>query len=292
MNFLNKLERKFGRYAIHNLMLYIAILYATGFIINQINPQFYADYLMLDIRKLLQGQVWRIITFLIQPQFNNILFAAIGIYFYYMIGSALENAWGAFRFNLYYLSGLLLNVLAVVIIYAVTGISFSLGLEYMNYAMFLAFAALYPNAQVLYFFIIPIKIKYLAYIDVVFIGISLVRAITSGNYFLAVAIIIALGNFLFFFLSSRNYRRFSPNEVKRKRQFKSQVKSGEKGSNVVDFNGRRKVTRHKCAICGRTELDDENLEFRFCSKCDGNYEYCMDHLFTHEHVKKPGEGNH
>ncbi len=286
MSFLNKLERKFGRYAIHNLMLYVCILYATGFIINQINPLFYQEYLMLDIDKLLQGQVWRLITFLIQPQFSNFLFAAIGIYFYYMIGSALENAWGAFRFNLYYLCGILLNVLAVVIYYAVYGRPIILGMDYINYAMFLAFATLFPNVQVLLFFIIPVKIKYLAYIDAAFILYQFIMAIAGGDYFLAIAIVLSIGNFLLFFFSGRNYRRFAPGEVKRKRQFKSQVRSGEKGNNVVDFNGRRQVTRHKCAVCGRTELDDENLEFRFCSKCDGNYEYCMDHLFTHEHVKK------
>jgi hypothetical protein len=78
----------------------------------------------------------------------------------------------------------------------------------------------------------------------------------------------------------------SPVEFRRKANFKRQVKSVSNTGNVVDFNGRKKVTRHKCAICGRTELDDDKLEFRFCSKCDGNYEYCMDHLFTHEHVKK------
>lgn len=291
MNYINKLERKFGRYAIHNLMLYIVILYGTGFIINYINPLFYDMYLSLDIAKVLQGQVWRILTFLIQPQFSNILYAAIGIYFYYMIGSALENAWGAFRFNLYYLSGLLLNVLVVIISYAITGTSVRLGMDYINYAMFLAFATLYPNTQILLFFIIPVKIKYLAYLDAVFIAWRLFQELLAGDYVTAVAIVLAIGNFLLYFFSSKNYKRFSPGEVKRKRQFKSQVRSGEKGGNVVDFNGRKKVTRHKCAICGRTELDDENLEFRFCSKCDGNYEYCMDHLFTHEHVKNSGNNN-
>ena len=80
-------------------------------------------------------------------------------------------------------------------------------------------------------------------------------------------------NFLIFFFSTRNYRSVSPKEVHRKRTYHRQVQQ-PKG-----------VTRHKCAICGRTELDDPNLEFRFCSKCNGNYEYCQDHLFTHEHVK-------
>jgi hypothetical protein len=291
MNFLNKLERKYGRYAIHNLMLYISILYGTGFIINWINPYFYMQYLMLDIEKILQGEVWRIVTFLIQPQFNNILYAVIGIYFYYWIGSTLEKSWGAFRFNLYYLSGMLLNVLAVVVIFLVTGNSEFLGMQYINYAMFLAFAVLFPDVQILLFFIIPIKIKYIAYLDAAFIAISLIQYFVAGNYFMCLAILLALGNFIFFFMTSRNYRRFSPGEVKRKRNFKSQVRSGQQGNNVVDFNGRKKITRHKCAVCGRTELDDENLEFRFCSKCDGNYEYCMDHLFTHEHVKKPDGGS-
>ena len=291
MNFLNKLERKYGRYAIHNLMLYISILYGTGFVINQINPYFYMQYLMLDIEKILHGEVWRIVTFLIQPQFNNILYAAIGIYFYYWIGSTLERSWGAFRFNLYYLSGMLLNVLAVVVIFLVTGNSEFLGMQYINYAMFLAFAVLFPDVQILLFFIIPIKIKYIAYLDAAFIAISLIQYFVAGNYFMCLAILLALGNFIFFFMTSRNYRRFSPGEVKRKRNFKSQVRSGQQGNNVVDFNGRKKITRHKCAVCGRTELDDENLEFRFCSKCDGNYEYCMDHLFTHEHVKKPDGGS-
>ncbi len=291
MNFLNKLERKYGRYAIHNLMLYISILYGTGFVINQINPYFYMQYLMLDIEKILHGEVWRIVTFLIQPQFNNILYAVIGIYFYYWIGSTLERSWGAFRFNLYYISGMLLNVLAVVVIFLVTGNSEFLGMQYINYAMFLAFAVLFPDVQILLFFIIPIKIKYIAYLDAAFIAISLIQYFVAGNYFMCLAILLALGNFIFFFMTSRNYKRFSPGEVKRKRNFKSQVRSGKQGNNVVDFNGRKKITRHKCAVCGRTELDDENLEFRFCSKCDGNYEYCMDHLFTHEHVKKPDGGS-
>lgn len=290
MNFLNKLERKYGRYAIHNLMLYISILYATGFIVNQINPTFYSEYLMLDIQKVLHGEIWRIVTFLIQPQFSNMLYAAIGIYFYYWIGSTLEKSWGAFRFNLYYLSGMLLNVLAIIIIFIVTGTSYIMGMEYINYAMFLAFAVLFPDVQILLFFIIPIKIKYIAYLDAAFILISLIRYFASGDYYMCLAILLALGNFILFFMTSRNYKRFSPGEVKRKRNFKSQVQSGQKGNNVVDFNGRKKITRHKCAVCGRTELDDENLEFRFCSKCDGNYEYCMDHLFTHEHVKKPDSG--
>ena len=85
---------------------------------------------------------------------------------------------------------------------------------------------------------------------------------------------------------TRNYKKVSFKEYKRKAQFRKRVNEGRAGSNVVNFNGRTAITRHKCAVCGRTELDDDSLEFRFCSKCDGNYEYCSEHLYTHEHVKK------
>lgn len=287
MNLINKLNRKFGRYAIHNLMFYIILLYAAGFIISLINSDFYYNYLMLDIDKVLHGQIWRIVTFIIQPTSKtNILFLAIELYLYYMIGNALENAWGAFRFNMYYLSGLLFNVLAVIIIYLFTGRSIDLGLTYINRSMFFAFAALYPNVQFLIFFIIPLKVKYLGYVYGVYVLYEIIVNVMAGYYFVGIAIAVALGNFLIYFLSSRNYKRMSPGEIKRKSNYKRQVNAG-KGGNVVEFRGKKTITRHKCAVCGRTELDDENLEFRFCSKCDGNYEYCMDHLFTHEHVKNP-----
>ncbi|MGB8454982.1 MAG: hypothetical protein WCD89_21965 [Anaerocolumna sp.] len=287
MNLLNKLNRKYGRYAVHNLMFYIILLYAAGFLINVINPSFYYDYLMLDIDKVLQGQIWRIATFIIQPTSgSHILFLAIELYLYYMIGNSLENAWGAFRFNMYYLSGVLFNILAIIVIYIFTGLNVNLGLTYINRSMFFAFAALYPNVQFLLFFIIPVKVKYLGYIYGAYVLYEIFASIMNGQYFVGIAIAVALGNFLIYFLSTRNYKRISPNEFKRKANYKRQVNAG-RGGNVVEFKGKKTITRHKCAVCGRTELDDENLEFRFCSKCDGNYEYCMDHLFTHEHVKNP-----
>jgi hypothetical protein len=287
MNFINKLNRKFGKYAIHNLMFYIIILYATGYLLFMINPNFYERFLSLDVKMILKGQIWRLATFIIQPPNTSILFLALELYIYYMIGTNLERAWGAFRFNLYFLSGILFNILATIILYLITGISFSYGLIYINRSLFFAFAALYPNVQFLLLFILPVKVKYLAYFYGAFIIYEVIKLSFSGVYgiALAVAILVSLGNFLIYFLSTRNYQRLSPSEYKRKTNYKKQVKAGRMG-NVVDFNGRKTITRHKCTVCGRTEMDDDNLEFRFCSKCEGNYEYCMDHLFTHEHVKK------
>ena len=284
-NLLYKLERKFGRYAIHNLMKYIIGLYALGFVVDIINPQIYTQFLMLDINKVLHGQIWRLVTFLIQPvESGNLFFMLISLYLYFMIGNSLENAWGAFRFNLYFLGGILFNILATIIIYAITGFSYPISLSYVNQSMFFAFAAMYPNVELLLMFIIPIKVKYLGIIYGLVVGYEVIQYIMGGYYLNVIVILFALANFIIFFLSTRNYKRISPSEIRRKQNYRRQTRQASYG-NVTQFKGKNVVTRHKCAVCGRTELDDDNLEFRFCSKCEGNYEYCMDHLFTHEHVK-------
>lgn len=314
MSLMQKMERKYGRYAINNLMKYVIIMYAAGFLINMIDQRFYYMYLMLDIDMILKGQVWRLVTFIIQPpEGSNILFLFIALYLYFSIGTALERSWGTFRFNLYFLSGILFNILAVVIIYIVSyfvtgeGFSYPITLNYINQSLFLAFAVMFPDMQFLLFFIIPVKVKYLAYFYVVLLGIEIFNVVKVGaiygfvdgvpmlfssgfivGFSVGMAILVALANFLIYFFSTRNYRRISPQEIRRKTEFKRRMREANQwdGQMRTGSDGKSVVTRHKCAICGRTEQDDEKLEFRFCSKCDGNYEYCTDHLFTHEHVKK------
>lgn len=285
MNIINKLNRKYGKFAIPNLMFYIIIMYITGYIISFINPYFYNMYLSLDVSKILQGQVWRIITFIIRPTGQLSLWTIFELYLYYMIGSSLERAWGSFRFNLYYFSGMLFNVIAIFIIYFVTGRSADIGLFYINRSLFLAFAALYPNIQFLIFFIIPVKVKYLGILYGGILVFDMISSLMQGFYVNTIAILISIGNFLIFFLSTRNYKKFSPKEYARKKSYKREVNRNRTGT-VTNFPGKKEISRHKCAVCGKTELDDESLEFRFCSKCEGDYEYCTDHLFTHEHVKK------
>ena len=116
MNWLTKLERKFGRFAIPNLMYYIIICYGAGFILTFINPTFYYQYLSLDAGAILHGQIWRIITFIIQPPSTNFIFIILVLYCYYMIGKQLEMAWGAFRFNLYFFAGMFFHVIAAIAI--------------------------------------------------------------------------------------------------------------------------------------------------------------------------------
>ena len=280
-DWLNKLERKFGRYAISNLMYYIIILYGVGFVLNMINPMFYIRYLSLDAGAILHGQIWRIFTFIIQPPSSGLIWVILALYVYYMIGSQLEATMGAFRFNVYFFMGMFLHVLAAIAIYLLTGITILMSTWYLNMSLFFVFAAFYPDVQFLLFFAIPIKAKWVAWIDAIYFLIPIMQVfVGSGNIAEAVAATVSALNFLLFFLESRNMQPYSPKQMKRKREYKRKVRQAQHSAHVYE-NG----AKHRCAVCGRTELDDPNLEFRYCSKCNGNYEYCQDHLFTHTHVK-------
>lgn len=289
MNWLNKLERKYGRYAIPNLMYYIIIFYGVGFVLAYLNPTFYQQFLSLNAEAILHGQVWRIITFIIQPPSTNIIWVVFALYLYYMIGKQLEMAWGAFRFNFYFFSGVLLHVMAALIAYFITGLSLPIGTAYLNLSLFFAFAALYPDVQFLLFFVIPVKVKWLAWLNGAFFIYSIFQAFlpayANSVYGVvykaqALAAVVSILNFLIFFFGSRNMKPYSPKQMKRKKEFHRKVQQAQRPVQEYE-NG----ARHKCAVCGKTELDDPNLEFRYCSKCNGNYEYCQEHLFTHTHVK-------
>ena len=289
-NWLSKLERKFGRYAVPNLMYYIIILYAAGFVLNILNPEFYYRYLSLDAQAIFRGQIWRIATFIIQPPSSSLIFIVFALSLYYMIGRQLEHAWGTFRFNLYFFSGVLFHVAAAILLYVITGLNLPMSVWYLNMSLFFAFAALYPDVQFLVFFVIPVKVKYLAMIDALYFIYPIIQAflpayggnILVGGYYKAAALesVVSLLNFLIFFLGSRNMRRFSPKQRRRKKEFQQNIRMAQRP--IPNYaNG----AKHMCAICKRTELDDPDLEFRYCSKCNGNFEYCQDHLFTHTHVK-------
>ena len=283
MNFLNKMERKYGRYAIHNLTKYMIGCYAIGYILVYLGQMFGANffqYLLLSPYHIMHGQIWRIVSWiLIPPSSSNIIFVLIMLSFYYYLGTALERTWGAFRYNVYILGGMLCTVIGAFILYFISGPNemfslingMSFSTYYINLSIFLAFAMNYPDMEVLFMMIIPIKIKYLALLDVAYLLYDLIR----GGWGIRTVIVASLLNFIIYFLMTRNYRRISPQEIHRKQQFKKAVHP------QMTPGG----TRHKCAVCGRTEKDGEHLEFRYCSKCNGNYEYCQDHLFTHQHIK-------
>lgn len=283
MKWINKMERKFGRYAVHNLSAYIIALYAAGYLMSMFSPEI-LGYLTLEPAYILRGQVWRIFTWILIPPYGLDIFTIIMLYFYYSVGTTLERTWGAFRYNLYIFSGILFTVLGAFVLYGILRVIYPASITpvmgsafstyYISMSILLAFTATYPSAQVLLYFFIPIKMKWLGIIYGVMILFNFINTGWAGR----VVIVASLLNFIVFFLATRNLRYYSPKEQKRRNDFKKAVRP--EGTKTSD--GR--VARHKCAVCGRTELDGDDLEFRFCSKCDGNYEYCQDHLFTHEHV--------
>lgn len=286
---MSKFEKKFGRYAIPNLTLILILSYVAGYVIELLGSAAGVNllgYLTLDPYRILHGQIWRLVTWVIVPPESLGIFTVIMLYFYYSLGTTLERTWGTYRYNVYIFSGILFTVigsfLCMGVVYLMHGIlptesasayfyirSYAFSTYYINLSIFLAFAATYPDMQVLLMFVIPVKVKWMGILD----AVLMLYYVIKGGVFTKFAIIASLLNFVLYFY--RMHRsRISPKQMHRRAQF-------EKKSNA----GRAKVTRHKCAICGRTEEDDPSLEFRFCSKCNGNYEYCQYHLFTHEHVK-------
>ncbi len=293
MNQHNGLRRKLEKYAIPNLTLYLIICYGIGYLMQYLVPAGY-QYLMLDPFLVLKGQVWRLVTWiLIPPDSSNIFFVLITLYLYYSLGGLLERIWGTYKYNVYLFFGLMFTILGA---FVLCGYSVLMGAQptiytglyllnngsavyfgqfstyYINMSIFLACAASIPDVQVLLMFLFPIKVKWLGIVY----GIILLVNCIQGGIATWIVVIFSLLNFLVFFLRSKGKMHLSVGQIKRQQEFHQKMRSA----------GQTKgITRHKCAICGRTELDGDDLEFRFCSKCNGNYEYCQYHLFTHEHVK-------
>ena len=332
-NFDRKMERRFGRFAVRNLSLALIICYFFGYLISYVNPAF-LKFLTLNPYAIVHGQIWRIFTWIIMPpEQENLFFVLIMMLFYYSIGTALERIWGTWHYNEYMFMGFLFTVIGSFVMmgwaYAFHGEAIaSMGASayfaaaahyfstyYVNMSIFLAYAAAFPDMQVLLMFFIPVRVKYLGVVYAVFLVIDAF----SGNYITRIALFASLLNFLIFFLRSRNMSRISPREMKRKADWRRATgkserdgktwsrgqdgwmhaqNSGEKNADTL--SGRAQTSRtdrdnilrgnfrkpiHRCAVCGRTEFDDPNLEFRYCSKCEGNYEYCTDHIFMHVHVR-------
>ena len=274
LNWLDKLEKKFGRFAIPNLTMYLIRAYIIGFGIYYFLPGLF-KWLTLEPYFILKGQVWRVISWVLVPPSGSLISIIFIVLLYYSLGTALERAWGTFRYNVYIFSGILFTVIGAFALYFIAGTGMIgygglFSTYYINMSIFLAFAVSYPDMELLLYFIIPIKMKWMAIVYAVFILYDFI----AGNFISRVTIAASLLNFVVFFLSTK--KGYSPKQQMRKKKYQKQSRP-----HMTYSNG----ARHRCAVCGRTELDDPNLEFRYCSRCNGDYEYCQDHLFTHTHVK-------
>ena len=266
---------KHPRFGISNLMLYIVIGQVAVFILDLFFRGMLSSYWLPFSRDLiLHGQVWRLVTFIFLPSDSgNPFFLLLGCYFYYWIGTMLEREWGTARFTLFYLSGVVLSVLSGMIL----GIT---DIYYINLSIFLVIATLYGEMQVLLFFVIPIKMKWMALIDVALILLAVIQNLMYGSW---VGALLPLASFVNYFIFTWPFwgaklgvlrRRADPKVV----NFKRVQKQAQKQAKATGGY------RHKCAVCGITDADDPNMEFRYCSKCDGYYCYCMNHINNHVHI--------
>lgn len=283
-NWIDTLERKIGKYAVPDLMKYLSILYVIGTIACYTG--FYGDFLALDFSKIFHGQIWRLVTFVVYPpqlfagSALDIIFVVISISLYFMIGRSLENAWGTFRFNLYYFTGVIACILSGLIAYLTLGTVGIVTTDYVFQTMFLAFAVTFPDVELLLYFIIPIKMKWLGWFEGIMMLIQFGRyilAAIAGNRIALTGIVTMMLCMLNFIVLLVSMKKGSFGNVKYKKKSKEYKK---KINNTLRNKG------HVCSFCGITDKDNPDMEFRFCSRCDGNKEYCMDHLFTHEHIKK------
>lgn len=260
-------------------MLFIVIGNAIVFLFQAMDTtNTFIYYLYFNPTLILHGQIWRLITFIFVPASSNLFFLAVALYFYYFIGSTLERLWGVAKFTLYYLFGIFFTMLyGIIASFFVNTPYIFLDAAYINLSMFFAFAVLFPDMQVLLFFVIPIKIKWLAMVNAVVFALSVFFTPFPQN----LLPLVALMNFFIFcggYLADYVKRSRAGNS-KAARNFRVEATRAKN-----DLN--HKPYRHKCAVCGRTDTDYPDLEFRYCSQCDGYHCFCQDHINNHVHFKE------
>ena len=300
---MTKLKSKLNRFffnnrdrGLRNLMLFLAIGNGVVYLLQALNPEVPAfwNLLVFDRAMILRGQVWRLFSYpLLFLLENGMLWGLIGLFFFYWCGSILEQYWGTLRFNCFWLTGILLTDLAALLLDA--------GAEvyYVNLSMFLAVATLMPDQQIRIWFVIPVKMKWMAWLDLgltlfwtVRGVITMIRSLPYGVVYLAwILYWVPVLNYLLYFGKQAanllpDFLRYHPTRKSWQRAVKNKTVFDDAG---LGRAGRRSTggsgqARFRCTVCGRTELSNPGLEFRYCSRCSGYRCYCEDHIHNHVHI--------
>ena len=282
------------RFGLPNLMLYVVVGNIAVFVLDMFSRgSGLSELLYFSTATVARGQFWRLLTFVFIPESSGILLL-VSCYFYYWIGSSLEKQWGTAKFTCYYIGGMFFTLLGASIVSLLTGYSIQVhGASYVNFAMFMAFAMLWPDAQVLLFFIIPVRIRYLAYLDAGLFALSIIGYIARGRWFYAILPVMALLNFVIFFWPEllrflKVERVVVQSRASRFRGAASDRRAAQSRSAETQRrtnNARQQASGglRKCAVCGRTNETNPELDFRYCSRCAGYHCFCSDHIFSHVH---------
>ena len=274
---------------IPNPMLYIAVGTAIVYLMGQMTGNYILyGLLCFDRASILQGQVWRLFTYPLTygTGNTNLLLVMISLFCYYSLGRATENRWGTLKFNLFYLTGMVMMDVYCLIFGGRADVT------YLNLSLLLSYATMYPDSQFLLFFIIPVKAWILALFNLALVALDFLTGSFPGNLFS----IISLANYFLFFgkdvanvipLSWRtNFHRAgkrAQNSVSGKQKTKTIPFAA--GSYEASTATPKAPYTHRCTICGKTDLSNPELEFRYCSRCNGYYCYCQDHINNHSHIQ-------
>ena len=272
---------KHPRFGINNLMLYIVFGTLAVWLLGAMDrTNLLESYLAFDAAAVLRGQVWRIVTFVLIPESGGI-WLLLFLYFYYFIGSTLEREWGSGRFTIYYLMGMLLTVVYGFVTYFVTGRSYLMTANYINLSMFFAFATLFPDNRVLLFYFIPIKIKWLAIVDALYFVYAIFEGLGRGQGMMSFLPLVAILNY-FLFCGNTLFRSVAP----RSREQRQSTINFKRAARKINYEQKTRGYTRKCAVCGRTDTDYPELEFRYCSRCKGVHCFCQDHINNHVHFSE------
>ena len=268
------------RFGIPNLMRVIVIGTVIVYLLQMFAGYEAISFLAFNLEGIKRFELWRLVTFVFMPNEASPFWLAISLYLYYWIGSVLEQRWGTAKFNLYYIGGVVLTLIGAVLASLITGLHglTVAGTYYVNLSLFLAFAVLFPDVQLLIFFVIPVKMKWLGWIDGGLFALNIVLSIFGRNVIGVVLPVVALLNFAVFIWPEVKYQadRFQYRHSRQTVQFKKAVKQQQQ----------QKGYHHKCCVCGKTDTDYPDMTFRYCSKCAGYHCYCQDHIFSHVHFEE------
>ena len=277
-SWLSRFCYRHPRLGIPNLMRYVVFANVIVFVMDMFSSGTFSALLAFHPARVLHGQVWRLITFVFVPLYSGmryIFFFALSLYFYYFIGTALEREWGYNKFTIFYVFGVILNIIVGFVIGTAS-------MYFVNMSMFFAFATLYPDLQFLLFLIIPVKAKWLAWLDAAYFAYLILSYLFTGNFLLALLPIVAVLNYLIFFASDVSY---AISNLQRRAGYQRNTRK-KRDPKIISFNDAKgKNYLHKCAVCGKTDVTDPQMEFRYCSRCNGYYCYCADHINSHIHIE-------
>ena len=292
---MKNLRRNFERFCyqnrskgIPNLMLYITIGTAIVYLMSMIDESnTLYNALCFDRGRILQGQVWRLFTYVFTYNAGNILIMFISLLCYFSLGRAMENVWGTFRFNLFYFTGVLLMDIFCMIFGR-----FRADVYYLNMSLFLGYATLYPDAGFLLLYIIPVKAWIFALVDLVLTLFDVIQLTIAGLFPYNLFPLIAIANYFLFFgkdvlnVIPLSWRLNAGRLFKKKpKQKTGTVPFPTAGSYQATTATVKEVFTHKCTVCGRTDVTNPELEFRYCSRCSGYHCYCEDHISNHTHIQ-------